>query len=47
MANKTLPTPVDAQAAVHNYLAAIADPLRRAACHVGASIVGCGSYHYR
>jgi len=59
MANKTLPTPVDA----HSYLAAIDDPVRRADCQAlaalmeritgappvmwGASIVGCGSYHYR
>ena len=59
MANKTLPTPVDAR----GYLAAIDDPARRADCirlaalmeritgappvMWGASIVGCGSYHYR
>ena len=58
-ANKTLPTPADAQA----YLSAIEDPLRRADCEAlaalmeqvtgappvmwGAAIVGFGSYHYR
>ena len=58
-ANKTLPTPADAQ----DYLAAIADPVRRADCLAlaglmervsgerpvmwGASILGFGSYHYR
>jgi len=58
-ANKTLPTPADAQA----YLSAIEDPARRADCLAlvalmeqvtgappvmwGAAIVGFGSYHYR
>ena len=58
-ANKTLPTPADAQA----YLSAIEDPIRRADCQSlaalmervsgeapvmwGAGIVGFGSYHYR
>ena len=58
-ANKTVPTPADAQA----YLTAIADPVRRADCLAlaalmqkvtgqppvmwGAAIVGFGSYHYR
>lgn len=58
-ANKTLPTPADAQACV----AAIADPVRRADCQAlaalmervtgappvmwGPGIVGFGSYHYR
>ncbi|MGJ9417116.1 DUF1801 domain-containing protein [Massilia sp. CMS3.1] len=58
-ANKTQPTPADAQA----YLGAIEDPVRRADCLAlaglmervtgqppvmwGAAIVGFGSYHYR
>ena len=58
-ANKTLPTPADAQA----YLSAVEDPVRRADCLAlaglmeqvtgkppvmwGAAIVGFGSYHYR